>query len=364
MNYIILIVSLVFAFSGCQKPPTDEQPISGETAATLGIPVETMVVKRQVVTQNIPLTGILQPIQAVDIAAEVSGTVEKIVKELGQTVTVRDTLAFIDDKVAHSQYQQACAQVLTAQNNLEIARMNLQSDQELYDHEDISLIALENAKLAVKSAEADLLSARAGLELAAKNFRDTRIMSPIDGQISRRYIELGSMVSPGSPTYRIVDLATMKVAVGVPQAMIPNITTGAAANVIVSALGNRTFFGQVRYISPQADETTGTFPVEVHLPNSGDQKLKAGMTARVSLTTLQQEANLVVPDYAVVARDNASFVYIVNGPTARMAEISIGETFGAYVVVTAGLAEGDTIVTVGMNNLGVATQVRVENIQE
>ena len=223
------------------------------------IPVEALVIQPQRITQNIPLTGILQPNHQVDIVAEVSGKVTQINKRLGEPVTIKDTLAVIDDKIPLSNYRQARSQVLSAENNLKIAKLNLKSDKELFNNGDISQLAYENSQLAVKSAEASRLSALANLSLLEKNYRDTRITSPINGLISRKNIDMGMMVTPGTPLYRVVDLTTLKIKVGVPQSMISHISTGSSAEVEISALNNQVFKGNVHHISPQADENTGAF---------------------------------------------------------------------------------------------------------
>lgn len=325
-----------------------------------GVPVEAMVVTREVVEQKVPLLGVLQPIHEVDIVAEVSGKVERIFKKLGDPVTPRDTLARIDDRIPLSQYRQAKAQLLSAENNLKIARLNLKSDEKLLQSGDISQLAYENSVLAVKTAEANRLSALANLDRQEKAYRDTRITSPIAGLVARKYIDVGMMVNSGMPVYRVVDLTTMKIEVAVPQTMVARVSVGRPARVAVSALPGRKFPGIVRFLAPQADESTGAFTAEVHIKNTPEFVLKAGMTARVELILASLTERLAVPDHAFVTRDNKTYVYRIVNNRARLTEITLGENFGPRSVVKNGLAPGDTIVVVGMNNLGVETKVWIE----
>ena len=123
--------------------------------------------------QNFPMTALFKPLHQVDVLAEVSGEIKEIIKNLGDMVTSRDTLAFIDDLIPYNQYRQANAQVLSAENNLKIARLNLKSDKELFENGDISNLAYENSALAVLTAEANHLSALASLSLVEKSYRDT-----------------------------------------------------------------------------------------------------------------------------------------------------------------------------------------------
>lgn len=364
-NILIIIISMLLLASCGQKKTNDESQ-QGENSinpkSTQKIPVEALIVKSRSIEQNIPLTGILKPLHAVDIVAEVSGKVMHINKKLGETVSTKDTLAVIDDKIPYSQYRQVKSQLLSAENNLKIAQLNLKSDKELYEAGDISQLTYENSLLTVKTAEANHLSALANLSLVEKGYSDTRIVSPINGLISRKHIELGTMVTPNMPLYRVVDLTSLKLEVGIPQAMINWVTVGSSATVTISALNNLAFNGSVRYISPQADEDTGTFTAEIHIKNTTDLKIRAGMTARIDLTLSDKRQQLVIPDYALVSRNGNNHIYKITDGVAQLIDISIAETIGSDIVVDYGLADGDTIVVVGMKNLGINTGVWIETV--
>jgi RND family efflux transporter MFP subunit len=327
------------------------------------VPVEAMIIKKKVVEQNFPMTSLFKPLNQVDILAEVSGEVKKISKKLGEVVTVKDTMAYIDDLIPYNQFRQASAQVFSAENNLKIAHLNLQSDKELFNNGDISNLAYENSVLTVKTAEANHLSALANLSLIEKSYRDTRIMSPFGGLISRKYIELGATVNPGTPLYRIVDLSTLKLEVGIPQAIISHVRIGSRARLTVSALNNQKFEGEVRFISPQADENSGAFVTEIHVKNTPDLKIRAGMTARGELIFSDIIENLVVPEFSLVTRNGDHSVYKIKNGIAKLVDVEIGENYGSNVIVHDGLVEGDTIVIVGMKNLGIETKVWIESLQ-
>ena len=368
ISTILIFSFLLFIISCGRNQAEDQQSKNNKTEGfsdsetSKRIPVEALVVKNNAVEQNIPLTGILKPLHSVDIVAEVSGKVEKIYKKLGDAVTTKDTLAVIDDKIPLSQYRQAKSQVLSAENNLKIAQLNLQSDEELYKRGDISKLTYENSVLAVKLAEANHLSALAALSLMEKGYHDTRISSPISGLISRKYIELGTMVMPNMPLYRVVDLTTLKIEVGISQATISHVILGSLAKVKISALNNKTVNGTVRYISPQADENTGAFTTEIHVKNTDEQSIRAGMTAKIDLILTDIRQQLTIPDHALVSKNGNNYVYKISRGTARLTDISITETIGSQVVIEDGLSKGDTIVVVGMKNLGVDTKVWLETV--
>ena len=370
---LMLTVSSVLAalFAGCGS----ETSSSGEETAgvsnngqsannnsVLKVPVEASVVQRFTLEQNVPLTGVLKPINAVDVVAEVSGKVTRIGKRLGDHVSPSDTLAFIDDRVPLSQYLQAKAQLLSAENGLKIARLNYRSDKTLFENGDISNLAFENSESEVRSAEAQRSAALAQLKLAEKNYQDTRLISPIIGRVSRQHVDLGTTVTPNMPAYRVVDLSTMKLGVGVAQDIISQVERKNSASVRISALNERIFDGHVQYLSPEADPETGLFPIEIYVENTDDQQLRAGMTARVELALNQMRDQIAVPDYSIVKKDGGQYLYKITGNIARLVQIEARETVGSQTIVTSGIAAGDTIVVVGMKNLGTDTMVHIETV--
>ena len=356
----LCVVLMSFLLSCGQKDaeaPVADAPDSGGI-----LPVEAIVVRSRAVAQTITLAGSLQPIHSVDIVAEIQGEIETIHRELGEAVAPRDTLARIDDRIPHSHYRQAQAQVLSAETNLKIARLNAKSDGELFNNGDISRLIYENSLLAVKAADAGRLSALASLDLAEKQYRDTRITSPIPGLISRKHVEPGAMVTPGTPLFRVIDLSVLKIDLPVSQDAVGRVRKGSPATVTVSGLNDRRFDGAVHAVSPQADERTGAFHVEIRVPNTEARAIRAGMTAKVALVLTDPRPQLAVPDHALVSKNGRRYVYRIQDGTARLTGISVSQTFGAYAAIDSGLAEGDTIVVVGMKRLGVETKVWVEAV--
>ncbi len=360
-----VLVALCCCMPSCGPQEDSDAGGSAEPGAeTLrAVPVEARVVRLENVEEAVVVTGVIVPHRAVDVVAETGGRLTQVRAEVGGRVRSGDTLAVIDDRVARSRLEHAMAQVLSAENKLEIARLNFESDRQLFEHEDISRLSFENSRLAVKAAQADLKSNQADLSRARKGFEDTRLTSPIDGWISRKHVELGAMTSTGATTYRVVNLDTMKVMLGIPQTAIGRVQEGGPVRITVAALGDRTFEGHVRRISPQAEEVTGAFPVEVHLDNTHDMSIRAGLAARCRVILGGSSLQFVVPGNAVLARDGKAHVYRIRDGIARLTEVKTRETFGSQVAVDSGLAEGDTIVVAGMNRLGAATHVVIRALR-
>jgi RND family efflux transporter MFP subunit len=326
------------------------------------IPVEAYVIKKGRIEEKLPFTAVLKPSHSVDIVSEATGKVIKIFKELGSSINKNETLAIIDDVVARSNFEQAKAQVLTSKNNLKIAELNLKSDKQLFENGDISQLEYDNSELAVKTAEASHLGSLANQSLMEKQFLDTRIVSPIQGVVARKFVELGSMVNPSMAVYRVVDLNFLKLEIGIPQSFISNVEIGDEAEVIITALKNKTISGTVKYISPQADESTGAFITEIHVKNTPPQMIKAGMTAKVNLILKTKEQQLIIPNHALITKNGNYNVYKIENNKAILIPVSTAESYGSQIIIEEGLSESDTIVVVGMKNLGVETKVMIETL--
>lgn len=356
ISMIVMVLLAVLLIVSCNE----NNNASGSVQKEIIVPVETKLISKQNVEETIGYTGVIESQNAVDLIAEVSGKIIKVNKKLGDYIACGDVIAVIDDRIPAANLKQAEAHCLAAENNLNIAKKNYKSDQELFENGDISKLAFDNSELNVKSAEANLLAAKAQFSLMKKNYDDTRITSPVPGNIARENVTLGTMVNIGTPVHRVVDLSNLKVKIGIPQNIIPRVRKGAAAEVTVSSINNAKCRGSISFISPQADENSGTFLVEVNLKNPGNMNIRAGMTADVNLFIQSPGNEVVVPLSSIVQRDNKPFVYKVEGNKAKLTQVVLGDNIGHSVIVKEGLKEQDKIVITGMKNLGVDTKIKIE----
>jgi len=361
LSRVIGLLTILIIF-GCESGDqnSSESQTNNDQQNEKGIPVEGLIVKSRKVDKTISLSGMLDPKHSVDILAEVSGKIVEINKKVGDRVSNQDILAKIDDKIPLGNYEQAKSQVLSAKNNLDITQLNLLSDEELYQSGDISKLEYENSLLTVKTAEANHLSALATLGIIEKAYDDTKIKSPINGLIARKYVEFGTMVNLNSPLYRVVDISSLKIEVGVPQEIVASIKPGTKTTVEISALDSKVFTGQIKYISPQADENTGSFTVEIFVDNTLDAKIKAGMTARVEITLSSQADQIVIPDHAVMTKNDKSYVFILSKSKAKLIPIKIRDTYESLILIDDGLSLGDTIVDVGIKNIKDGSPIWIE----
>ncbi|MFH1845368.1 MAG: efflux RND transporter periplasmic adaptor subunit [bacterium] len=357
----IVILTLLSALTGCQREtPYQEAPPA--------VPVEVLVMTPESLRETTELTGVLEAYRAVDVVSEVAGETRAIRRDVGDLVTADDVLATLDKQVPRENLNQAEAALLAAEARFEMAFNDFQRDSTLWAGGDIAAAMYDNSRLVCQAARAEQRSAGAVRQLAARDLAETDIRAPFGGYVSRRYNELGGFVSPGVPVYRVVDIDSLKLPLGVSQHNVPRLQRNQPVIVVADALAGREFSGRIRSISPEADELTRTFRVEVILANPAGHPLRDGFVVSATLALSRPGGIdsdpaaqlLAVPREAVLYRGGEGFVFVVNGTEARRRTVGIGSLIDDRLVITRGLAAGERVVVVGMRNLRDGSVVRIE----
>ena len=187
---------------------------------------------------------------------------------------------------------------------------------------------------------------------------------PFDGLIEDRMVEVGTMVAPGTPVARVIDVNPVKVIAGVPERYAGAISRGADAGIVVGALRDREFAGRVSFIGAAVDPASRTVPIEITVPNPGGL-LHPGMVAEVRIASAQRPETLVVPQQAVQRSEDGYYVYVVvdgdgdEGPRVQARPVTLGESQAGQVPVDAGLNAGDRVVVVGQLQVAAGDRVNI-----
>jgi HlyD family secretion protein len=267
--------------------------------------------------------------------AEKKAWVEKYAKDVERTKSL-----LTRDMVSLSEFNQAEANYLAAKAQYERTWRSLRVAELGFRQEDI----------AAGEAEAQRLQAK--VQRLRNDVQKTIIRAPVSGFITNRYVEVGQWLERGGSVAEIIDLATVLVRVAVHERDIRLVQVGDDALVTLDALPNRTFSGRVKYITPQADLASRTFPVKIEVPNTPDHAIKAGMFARVTLRTGSAQSSLCVPKDAVVRRASGQVVFVVEDAKAHMMPIKTGRTHEGLIEVVEGqLRPGAAVVVTGNESL-------------
>ena len=293
-------------------------------------------------------SGIVQANSTVDVAFQVPGKIVTVGPDEGQVVRAGQEIATVDATEYRLAVEQASAQA-------DRAARDRDRNQPLLATGGIAPADMDHLESGARQS-----AAAAGL--AKKRLADTRLDAPISGIIARRAIEVGATVAAGQPAFTIVDLDPVRVRVGVPEADVGHVTTGAAAMVRIPAL-DTTFTGRVSLIGVSADPSTRSYTVEISVPNPA-RRLRAGMVAEATIQTKENRSALMVPASAVVHDGgvNAStIVYVLDHDGARVhsRRVTTGVARGDSLEIASGISAGDQIVVAGQQRLRDGAVVQV-----
>ncbi|MCX7765240.1 MAG: efflux RND transporter periplasmic adaptor subunit, partial [Candidatus Sumerlaeia bacterium] len=359
---------------GCGKKQDDSKLLNNNAEA---IPVEIFKAVRTTLQNEMTFTGTVAAIDEVTIQPKVSGEVLKLYVDKGAEVTAGDLLAELDTRDFLIRLEDAEAAVKVAQAQIAATRAELDqvtSDykrlEELNRQEIISAQQFESIKSKLRALEAQLKLAESQLERATALRNEsqlqlsyTRIVSPIDGIITERFVSAGEIASPGKPLFKIVNLDPIKVVTHIPETILPNLKLGQLAVISAEIDKRREFTGKIQVIGPAVDPLTRTAGIEILTSNSL-HLLKPGMFCRTRLIVEERQKALAVPREAISREGNITYVFTIDSDVANRRNIKIGIEQGGLVEVLEGITEGELVVVSGKENLRTGSRVKIARVLE
>lgn len=310
------------------------------------IPVDLGTASVTALKEDYTASGTLEAAVDISIASETQGTITRLLHKKGDLVRQGELLAQVE-----SGAQQA--EVLAMRNQKDKADADLVRARNMAAGGAMTQQQVEQAVLAVKNAEAQLMSAEDRL-------RKTSIKAPVSGYIDEDMVQLGSYINAGTELFQLVDITTLKLNVQVPESRVLDMHKGKAVDITLKVLPGTTFKGTVHSVSMKADEAL-KYNVEIELKNPKDSPLKAGMYAVASFKEESGKHFLTVGRSALVGSVKAPQVYVVQDSIARLRNVVIGQLTADRMVIESGLEAGDRVVLSGQINLVDSTKVRAIN---
>ena len=270
-------------------------------------PIPTAAVDRRTIVVDAQATGTVEPINVIEVKSKASGLIVKMPVETGSQVNSGDLLVQVDTRDVKNQYDQAMADLRSAQASLEVAQAQQQRSVDLYKQRVITTQEYETAQLALTQAQGQIVRATTNVDLAKQRLEDATVVAPVAGTIIEKPVALGQViasatgsVSGGTTLLRMADLSKVRMRALVNETDIGSVRAGQEARVTVDAYPDRPFLGAVEKIEPQAvvQQSVTMFPVIVSLDNK-DGFLKPGMNGEVSLLVDRRENVLAVANDAV-----------------------------------------------------------------
>lgn len=341
-----ITLSLLIGLSACHSA-SEKQADGAAASATAPAAIPVVVSRIRAVQENaqLSLSGATEAETTVNLGFMVSGKLDKVTIQEGQTVRAGQLIASIEPTDYALGVTIADANVARVQD--EYNRLTILKDRGSLTPSDY------------EKARTGLEEVKARKALAVKNLKETKLMSPITGIVARKGASAGEIVPQGQPLFQIADIQPIKVRVSVPESEVGQLRLGQQATVSIPAL-NQTLTGRVSLIGAVADPASRAYPVKIDLPNPKLQ-IRPGMIADAQIKSSQVQRALVLPGNAVLRDDDGStYVFVADGAKkqAFKRKVTIGQVFASDVEITSGLHDSELVVTGGGQKLqdGVSIQ--------
>ena len=279
--------------------------------------------------------------------------------QAGSVVRPGDVLMQLDPKDLQQTVNSTSAQVASAESQLKLAETNLSRYQQLYEQNAVSRATLDQYQNAYEVAQASTRQAYAQYAQGSNQLDYSLLQADKPGVVSAVNVEAGQVVSAGQTVLTVVQDGEREVEISVPENRLDELRRARQLQVSFWALPNVRVAGQIREISPMADQTTRTYKVRVSLVDP-PADLKLGMTASVAEqdAAAAQNAAIFVPLSALYQLNETPNVWVIQDNVATLRPVSVGAFADGKVQILSGLKAGDVLVTAGVHKLHENQKVR------
>lgn len=345
---VVLIAWRLLSSSLAVDPPHESQPV----------PVSVVTVEQKDVPQVAAGIGTVQSLHNVILRPQVSGIVTEVLFEEGQNVKRGQLLARIDDRTILANLRQAEAEKARNEAQLKAARLDKSRYDNLLAEEAISRQTVEQQVAMVEQLEAAIRANEATIAAQQVQLSYTKITSPVNGRVGLRRVDPGNLVQLGDADglVTVTQVDPISVIFTLPQELLGRVSglTQGKPYAHVGAFdrdgGVLLAEGKLTTIDNQVDANTGTIRMRAEFGNS-EGKLWPGQFVTIRLETGVSGNALVVPTRTVRQGLEGRFVFRIRELKAEVVPVQVGYSNDEITVITAGLANGDSIVSDGHSRL-------------
>jgi membrane fusion protein, multidrug efflux system len=340
---LILAVVIIRLASNKENSVKEQQLISKTSSV---VPVITKRVGLESTDATMVADGIFYSVKEVVIASEISGKVTSFNANVGSRVNAGQALAVLDHSVLDVQLQQAKANLLKLEKDMQRNEMLIKTDG-------VTEQQLEQTRQAVIDAKATLTSVQYQID-------NSVIKAPFNGKITKCYIEVGSYLAQGNSVFDLSGVDNLKLIAKVGSDKIGSLNVGQKAIVTADDFSDTPLQGTVYSINDKADASK-MYDVEISMNNTLNGRIKPGMFGKAVLSENNISKKLAIPRAAIPGSIKDAFVYVVKGDSAVLTKIQVVPLNEKLVSVVSGLLAGDLVVISGQINLSNGTKVNIVN---
>lgn len=343
-------ISLAVA-AGCQRSDA-----AGQAQTAVPPPPEIPVVRAEIqsVPDTLSFSGRIESVHRIELRPRVTGPLTAVHYREGETVQAGAPLFEIDARPYRARRDQHAAEAARAQAAVTLAQQELARAHQLRSSAAISVEELERKSAEAAAADASRAAANAALAAAELDLEFTVVRAPVGGQVGRAFLTLGNVVMANeSALATLVSVDPMRVRFAIDEATLQR-AIGAKSKLAVK-LGltglDRMFVGEVDYLAPSVDPSTGTAEVRATI-HGHDGRLRDGLFARVQLFLPAEGSPVIVPEVAIGAEQGTRYV-LVAGADDKLVQrsVTLGSRFGTQRAITSGVEPGENVVIAGLQFL-------------
>jgi len=338
-----MLALIITGVTGCGSRSKEQTDAQGKADLAFHIvPIEIAVASHKDLTLTKVYSGTLEGEEQANVVAKISERITRVHVRVGQSVATGQVAVGLDKSGVSSQFYQAEA-------NFRNNEKTLQRMKSLYEEGAVSQQTLDGAQTAYDVAKANFDAARSTVELTC----------PIPGIVTAVNVNVGDLAMPGGILVTIARISNMKVIFNINESDLSGFSIGQPVEVYSDTRQDLKRQGRVVQLSKSADVGSRSFEVKGLFPNTPDRWFKPGMFCKVSVRFAPRESALVVPATAVQSDGVTNRVFLVRNGHSYIQRVELGLSDGNNTEVLRGLSPGDTVATLGLNNLKDSTNVKV-----
>ncbi len=352
VQWAVAPLAMAALLAGCQRheaePVEDIRPVrtvvAGHSEGSIGVGYS-----GEIVARHESLLGF-----------RTSGKVSARLVDVGSVVKRGQVLMRLSPEQEALQVAAASADVDAARSRVDQARVDLRRTEQLLTRQFASRDELDQHKLALDQAEAQLRAALARRAAQTNQQGYTALSTDRDGVVTAVTAEVGQVVAPGHPVVTVAADGEREVLISIPESRVDELSKARSLRVSVWAHPGRSWDGVLRELAPSTDSITRTYSARIAIRNPDPALLRLGMTATVAVQGAEGVA-IRLPLTAVLDRQGQRQIWVVDPKSSRVAlrTVKLGTPQDDRVQVLDGLAIGETVVSAGVHMLQPGQRVKL-----
>lgn len=336
----IAVCTAAIVFSGCKGDKPSGAVFNGKITN-----IETYTVTPQTFHEYINLPVTVNPFRKASLGLLASGRVTKLFVDKGDRIAEGQVLLETETEVLRASF-------VLAKANLDFQKNEFERNKQLFDAKNISPAVFDAATLALAQAQSQY-------EIAKKQLDNARLEAPFAGVVAARNAELGDVLAPGTPAFRIIDIDRVKVEAGIPEKYIGGFKAGNRVLIRFDSIPGREFEGKINYIAPEASPSIRTFTAEMVVENR-QGLIKAGIMGNAQILKKVHPDAVMVPLNAVIQTQNGRVAFVLRQDnTAEERTVEVGPASELMIKIEKGISPGDRVIVKGQHQIANGEKVRV-----